>query len=88
MEDTTFVAALQPGGNTVTPRLLRHLNTFCFGVITDTVLKRIFTEIMTWYNDKNHYNESVAKAILNTVQSTLQVYTSSVKVLMTHLLSN
>ena len=57
--DMSMVAAMGPSGggrNSVTPRFLRHFQTFCFAEFDDTTLKKIFTTIVKW-----HFNTTDAK---------------------------
>jgi dynein heavy chain len=81
--DISVIAAMGPAGggrNSVTPRLLRHFNLFCFSEFDDSTLRRIFSTIVNWHFSSFPGDiRSMSDAI---VDSTLETYRSSMKFLL------
>ena len=78
--DTSLIAAMGPAGggrNSVTPRLLRHFNLFCFSEFDDNTLRRIFSTIVQWHFssftvDVRSLSEAVVDATLDTYRSAMK----------------
>jgi dynein heavy chain len=81
--DTSVIAAMGPAGggrNSVTPRLLRHFNLFCFSDFDDTTLRRIFSTIVQWHFSSFPPDiRSMSEAV---VDSTLDTYRAAMKSLL------
>jgi dynein heavy chain len=78
--DSSLVCAMGPAGggrNSITPRLLRHFNLFCFSEFDDTTLRRIFVTIVQWHfvpfpSDVNSMSESIVDATLDTYRAAMK----------------
>lgn len=83
--DTSVISAMGPAGggrNSVTPRLLRHFNLFCFGEFDDNSLKRIFSTIVQWHFTKLPFSGEVRNLTEAIVDATLDTYRSSMATLL------
>jgi len=83
--DTSLVAAMGPAGggrNSVTPRLLRHFNLFCFAEFDDTTLRRIFSTIIQWHFTSMQFPSDVRAAADAVVDATLDTYRAAMAVLL------
>eukprot|EP01041_Mallomonas_annulata_P000989 gene989-1935_t len=83
--DTVVVAAMGPSGggrNSVTPRLLRHFNLFCFAEFDDSTLRRIFCTIVQWHVQNYPFPSDVRNLADPIVDATLDTYRAA----MAHLL--
>jgi dynein heavy chain len=83
--DTSLVAAMGPAGggrNSVTPRLLRHFNLFCFAEFDDTTLRRIFSTIVQWHFNAYSFPSDVRAAGDSVVDATLDTYRAAMAVLL------
>lgn len=45
---------ISQGGNTVTPRFMRHFNILCIDEFQDEVMIHIFSKIMLWHLDTRY----------------------------------
>jgi dynein heavy chain len=83
--DTSVISAMGPAGggrNSVTPRLLRHFNLFCFGEFDDNSLKRIFSTIVQWHFSRLPFSGEVRNLTEAIVDATLDTYRSSMATLL------
>jgi dynein heavy chain, axonemal len=83
--DTSLIAAMGPSGggrNSITPRLLRHFNLFCFAEFDDTTLKRIFSTIVQWHFQGLSFPAEVRGLSESVVDATLDTYRAAVAMLL------
>ncbi|RYH30478.1 hypothetical protein EON65_05000, partial [archaeon] len=78
--DSSLIAAMGPAGggrNSVTPRLLRHFNLFCFSEFDDNTLRRIFVTIVQWHfsifpSDIKSMADPIVDATLDTYRAAMK----------------
>ncbi len=77
IEDTLLIAAMGPPGggrNEVTNRMLRHFHVLTFNSFDETVLQRIFTNMMAWHVKTAKLPTDLVKLLSGVVGSTIDVY--------------
>ncbi|XP_021921863.1 dynein heavy chain 7, axonemal isoform X5 [Zootermopsis nevadensis] len=68
---------ISQGGNTVTPRFMRHFNILCIDEFQDEVMIHIFSKIMLWHLDTRGFSKEFDPCIEQLVMATLDIYKKS-----------
>jgi len=76
-QKVAFVAAMNPAGNVITNRYVRHFNLVYIEPYSDTSLFSIFVNVMEWMyrsQGKNPYPDGCIRLKENIVTATINVY--------------
>jgi dynein heavy chain len=77
IQDFTLLAAMRPPSgarNPISKRLLKHFVVYSSGDFDDKTMIRIFSEIMSWYNDKRRHGEDHGPMLGFCVEGTVSLY--------------